>query len=674
MTFNFRVTRTTDNVAYHDGLAAYLEARGPRGRRSRLCETIVGINLDALRNRDSTSDEGDARGGIPVREGRQGEESATSERKKPPAEGLPWVTPVLGSGCLPAAGPSPSAVLVDRMRRLDAFFNHDQVLAQLLSDEVLNAGEVARSFLASLLIDRVGGPLDPFGEADRDQGACPPDGDTERDTFEPTRAFAHLVEATAMLTRLYYLSKAHRNDAVTRWGDDVASLPDPADHPEFSPELENATVALRSLHQEHATELAETIDELPKVLLRILADLAPDGVGGSVVQLARLRFLTECIWHGLSKVRPPYPGWTDLLFELSLEAAMGDHGGTGVPRPSFPDLGTPGDTIGRLYRSVTEQAWEALQADPEAYGGTVHQAVAALLDGQSRLLRDDAVAPDLPMASAFVTTFDVELEMALLRRGVSFVVVFPVHVHRREEEGHASLHWLAAAVDPSTAEARQDPLSTLLKPTRVVPVQAGSPIPYPAAHAELAAWATVVRLSGSPLIDLPHPFSSEELTPSGSAVMAAIGHLVDGEVEDVSHAVLLDEYAAMHQTSADEKLLPDAFGKTINDAWLRYWMVLGVQLRDSAVRQRLTGHLGGLLTRGSQDRRKIARNGVFVNRSIEPEHRDLLYWYGFDVIAADCEKLAGELTHVAAHLGDPFRNLKRLTRYGCNFDERGVAS
>jgi hypothetical protein len=138
---------------------------------------------------------------------------------------------------------------------------------------------------------------------------------------------------------------------------------------------------------------------------------------------------------------------------------------------------------------------------------------------------------------------------------------------------------------------------------------------------------------------------------------------------DIQHALLLDEYAAMQQTAAEFfNYRPDQatqnevrYGLPIEitgvDArfFARFWTVMGVQVGDSGVRYRLTSQMMSP-TMGSGPLRMVPdRSGVVINRRMNSAVRDLLYWYGFDVVKARSEDFLADLDHYVKHLQGPQR-------------------
>src|SRR5690606_7651359 len=138
-----------------------------------------------------------------------------------------------------------------------------------------------------------------------------------------------------------------------------------------------------------------------------------------------------------------------------------------------------------------------------------------------------------PIASAFVASFDVELEIALLSRGEQakggIAIVIPV-VHVGEgRDYNTSVHWLARIVQPADAGATTDE-----KIAHLLDGDGGEVVGTDARDLErFRGIPTVVHLSGAPLFRLP---GSER------------AFLVEGELR---HALLLGENIALVQLGAE---------------------------------------------------------------------------------------------------------------------------
>jgi len=97
--------------------------------------------------------------------------------------------------------------------------------------------------------------------------------------------------------------------------------------------------------------------------------------------------------------------------------------------------------------------------------------------------------------------------------------------------------------------------------------------------------------------------------------------------------------------------------------WNRYWMLLGVQMRDSAIRQRIATLVSSLPHNGANklaEYGSVNSTGVAINSRLAELEKDLLFWSGFDVVR-------GDVTQAKELLGD-------LARRCASFAPQGGAS
>jgi len=90
-------------------------------------------------------------------------------------------------------------------------------------------------------------------------------------------------------------------------------------------------------------------------------------------------------------------------------------------------------------------------------------------------------------------------------------------------------------------------------------------------------------------------------------------------------------------------------------SYSRFWMILGVQMGDSGVRYRVTSQIASPIAAMAQGdaSRRPRRMGVVVNQRLDVSEQDLLYWYGFDIVAAPCQQFGADLDHYVKHLYMP---------------------
>ena len=471
---------------------------------------------------------------------------------------IPWMTLVLGSECLEmqATGASSAGLGHEVMVRLaDVFMSADE---NLESEEARALARPTGSFVQALVEDRLGATADArFG----DQHSPFPDFPVWQLLF---------IHAAACLNDTYFRAMVLQARPVSRWGDEIVSLL-------------GGTAA-------QSDELAGLVDVLKK-RFGVLKASVPKGpllglvtrIGnallhdGASVAVADVQAITEVSWYYLSLAKDVYPGWPELLIHLSLnpkaKAIRQDH-----PRPSFTSPDGTARVIQGLLRPPTEatarhlaESGEELSVRDLAYaqyaellttqaqiraealrrrypverrgeividysyagsGSATRQAPASTTDQQDRSQLPSAPVP--PPATAFVTTFDVELELALAWHHPEqpFVVAVPINLVEPQDATstrRATSLWLGYIVRPpkNKRTSAQGLLEAVTKPQpedwfvlSSSPIDAawtedttltGHPEGDPARHrllpsgvSQLGALPIIVRLSGSPLVTLPY--------------------------------------------------------------------------------------------------------------------------------------------------------------------------
>lgn len=558
-------------------------------------------------------------------------------------KGFPWLTLVLGSGCLelpddPNLTPMSLARGVARVLAQDPHPPDDGA-----SDGGDPLSERAGRFTAELVRDRTHPPFDALATDDPSRVS----------NVRPVAARLTLV--ATQLTSLYFLAKGAVDSPVSRWDGGEATVAAAEGVLRTGRTVE---VLMRSSLEQIAVTRRLLADpgippDVAKAIDLLLEDVVEDLTPPETRRLLHLhlRLVTESAWYLLTHNTSIYPGWTDLLLGLMLRENRSRTDPFTRTRPQFWDLQTIPEMVGRLHQRATELSWEALSAASEEPGpwgpagdtapavpaptrGRLYQQAANVLWAQARLLRKTRHT-NCPPASAFVTSFDIELEMALWLSGnrlddhywtrapaapgdgpgggrPSFYVVVPVHVFRFPGDTEAALCWFRGEVHPDPSFSPGHAFSQIVRPGTwhlLTPNRGAT---------QLLEGPHVVHLSGCPLFTLPDargPHGSvaerEEAVETVERIvsdLAAVGVNVDAEKVHFQHAVTVDEYLAFRQSEAEQfwsasqgtdspsrGLHSFLFGSSKSSTDLgqnpRFWMALGVPVSDATIRHRMVSQI-----------------------------------------------------------------------------------
>lgn len=591
--------------------------------------------------------------------------------------GFPWLTLVLGSGCREALAFDAHEFARQASDRVRQILAGEGMYGNLCLDGT-PLPELAARFTESLIADRLRGE---------------PPSSPGRGTFTISDVAPHIILLTFLLTRLYHSTKALSADAICRSRADVATLPPSAGKIPEADELRSLLMESVRQVQAHLENLLEGRPE-PEPTLRLLSAITTGLIPQkddkpTTLRITELIMMTELAWFYLTEDSRLYPdlsnesifrpGWTDLLLELSRgEPRDRDRPKT---RPTFNRFDSPGDPIYIRYQQITKASWARYKAD-RARPDSLYTSVARVLTAQSQFHNEYIAGFGVPTASVFVTTFDLELEMALWNEENPFVVAMPALVLEgsgtRQEKAHPI--WVACLIEPGESRwlEHHEQLNALQTPTKWA-VQQGDAgfCTSQDSPSGFGQYPTVVRLTGCPLILLPPIKDENGLTPLGRAIVAV--HNVNSEAvtQPLKHAVVIDEHSALRLSVAPISRaawdLPPQYtypNKLNRDApqrqeWSRFWMILGVQLGDAGIRHRLMAQIP------LPDTSLAKKTGVAVHRGITEVERDSLWWYGFDVVETDLRDFRKDLDHYLKHLN---KNLHlgekrpRLTRLGDRCD------
>jgi hypothetical protein len=578
--------------------------------------------------------------------------------------GLPWFTPIVGSGCL-QLGDGP-AINLEGLRQVA-----NAEMQRLLGCSVLGSGEpfdvLAVNFAEALHRSRT------HGDVTLDGGGV-----------TPSRAAARLTVLTALLTRIYHLVAKYDPTPMSKyWVAERISLGGSAtDDEEVSQHLRPTVERLLA----SMIKIGPASFQAPPTVLleRVMKDLTERP---GTLSVSDLRLLTELTWIQLIHGTSIYPGWSDLLLGLLVELSSGLGVFEGY-RPQIVSLHELDVSVARLLTEPTWRSWSTPSPSPSLGRDRFYAGVARLLWAEADIhallhpeesadsvdddeyaevmgKRKEAVvavneivldtnrkrliaglprvppALRIPHAAAFVTSFDLEAEMALWATGRPFRIVLPV-LARSGRRVDAELVWLTTVIDPAKdtsadcypidedapwdrgAEdqyARDVPdrdalwreLVALRAATRTWNVAQNAL----GGGAEAGGWCPIiVRVTGSPLMALPPipRYESEDLAEAQLSdndavristvpqpktlrieMLEALGYSREENLE-MTHALTIDEYTSVRQSEHElyfaarhespSRALPSPLSLGTDDME-RIWMGFGVQVDDPAIRLRM---------------------------------------------------------------------------------------
>lgn len=559
-----------------------------------------------------------------------------------------WMTPVLGSGAVTGAH-AVEAVEQQAIQAVTWLSRRTDADGRPHPGRLEYSRSAAR-FVSSLIEDRLGEVLDDRTLIDDDLDLDPADD-------HPRQSGLSLL-AASLLTRAYYQIQSVRHMAMPRAGRGHAVLDDRI-NAETAEEIRSRFVepAERALIDARAAFGDDR--RADKVFAHAL-----DELGGRRTEISQnsVRVLTEYCWYLVN--HSLFPAWADLLWSLFISGRdwpPSDH--DRGPRPISINLESASDEVRGLYERQGQRGRSPRPAgDDLGSPPALFQGVADVLRVQAEVRAGRKEAEMPPVASAFVTTFDVELERALASHGRPFVVALPATAAIGGPDGPSLFLWVGYLVDPAapggTYEAIVEPRDLFVLSHDLM---------YNS-NRELSDLPHVVHLTGSPLVTLPADAAGQVQTgleTNAADLRQVLGVVGDGTIASVSHAVILDEYAALNQTvnalsrraafETRDRLWPGlplcVTGSVQPRDFTRFWLLLGVQGGDVPVRHAVVTHLVSPNVISPDDVESYpVRNGAAVNRRLSGEAEDLMLWSGLDVIRTPLDDIAADLVHYVDHL------------------------
>jgi hypothetical protein len=598
----------------------------------------------------------------------------------------PWLTLVMGSGCTTST--AQEAALLQRAKQFishkpDAKLSPSDVEGQPIRQAVVD-------FATDLVRDRL---RIRESDADKNLGSNGFPGVASDEDVVPEWMFPLFV-AAVLSTKLYFRIKSQvfsaprrsdrSDDAVLvegsrMWGSLTRDFVTPCSKV-ITALTENEYAAVRE-GWKTSEDFERAKATLGHILSKIQKGLTPAGNPQTIrVSLEAVRALAEFAWFCFTEPVTPkvYPGWSDLLLYLSNYTPADSIPGV----PLFQSLTDAQILIETRYTDVTRISWENL-CDHDGTPSGLHYRAATMLNAQYEHGQRNRLTPP---TTAFVTSFDLELELALLHQGKAFTLAFPIHVLARSV---AHTCWITIQVpkrEPGTKPMKKDLRRLIDPPSSYWKVLE----PYPEGP-------LVIRLAGCPLVKLPEQFAEfakdEDAVEFVAELISRVHRFMHADAGDapdkkkdealkklieLQHAVVINEHDAITQSAIDLIQTSESPGRSERESFRglhadfaasiiessRFWMLLGVQIQDNAVRHRITtlisslpalepaGQLAPENESGSamDGVSTVMQNGLAVNRNLSPLERDLLFWNGFDVVEGDINAFADDLAHYTVHL------------------------
>lgn len=655
----FRIKRVQTDHVYFSNWADYLEHRADiadeslcrimRDNTSLLNQQVVKSLQDLVNDTRELLDKAELAGedAQALRDDLAFHEEQLKAPKRRAA--FPWITPVLGTGCLSTSefsGLDDVGLMPARMQsEASGFDDNDSRLDGNDSAEV-SVFDFAEKLVQSRAPQaKVQRPL----LTDDELSFANADGHV-------TLA-AHAAFVAAMMTRLFYQIAALTSRPIGHWSEQT-SLPKAGEIEDESgirslvvPKLVEALLEFAGLVRAH-NELRFLFTYLEKLASRV-RDVK--------FSLVDVQLLTEVTWHLMMRDTERYAGWSDLLAIVGIKSRS-----YGPDRrvPTLDDLGSPTGLVSWLIKNLSEttaNSWKSRLADATSDREKFYDAIAAMLIEQANLDSERFVNTEdahhyLP-GVAFVTSFDLELEMALHSKRQKFVLVAPFELWGGlGTERRAHLAWFYRVIEtpdhlaPSLAALKGEGEWHLLRENSLRPNEFGD-------YRNLRGIPIIVRLTGCPLVSAP------QVTVDMNAELSKASFPGSQARLDVGHAVLLDEHISLHHWTAElretirlpRELIGNELGNESINADRRFWMLLGVQITDDAVRHRIAAVVAAQSIRSDYADAELETplTGVVVNQRSEPSQRDIFQWQGLDVIEGYHTDVLSAVRHYTMHLKKP---------------------
>ena len=557
---------------------------------------------------------------------------------------IPWLTFVLGSGCLAStvAGGSPAtSSVIDEVRRgLHA--------AGLSADD----GVVTRvyGFLGSLTDKKLPDARSTGWLIDRANGTDP--------KAVPWSIAVAATLIAAIATTAFAECLYEGVYVVDRADKEVVSLPPAAESSPAVTAFRTWLSEVQQLIHAYTGPGAKSV-----AAYRTLLESVHAALGHATTRRlwrSQVEALTGFAWHFITDGTPIYPGWADMLLFQAANSVGNRVEFSRVPFLRRPVLENtrPLDDDSVLLERLRLVTQRSLQED-DGPRDVFYDQVARILVQQAEVRGQAGGGSQMPLATAFIASFDIELELALWSQILNdegpidaFAIVTPVYViddGTRHGVFNTELHWLWRTVTPSRGRSAADLIEKSRQPGDLPALSEWGlidPTRQPIS-ARAKGLPIVVHLAGAPLLD----------------VDPGVMGLFDRDVAAVHHALLLDEHLATVQFAED--LLDQPGPGQLHKEFLRgsgkngptsprFWAFVGTQLADPAIRFRLIANeMRALGDPTLQAARAYAtesfdtgeeHGGVVINDWVPAAEREVFRWHGYDVVRGRAHDLIPDLT------------------------------
>lgn len=571
---------------------------------------------------------------------------------------VPWATFVLGSGrkydTLEAQGIEGTAERIRNVLANDVGNQLVKAMGEVAQTYVNELADAAAEFAMNLAKDRL-----DYGDDDQAGDGAVRDTEVGVGEVGVDETTAGLVLLAALLTRAHRAARGSSWEPLVRLGVDAA-----AKLGALGPDSMETQACFVDVAKALIDILANRKKNGPPTHVKEVLKAARRDLKQGVLNEPYVRWITEVAWlriRDLTREGGNYLGWGDLLHELSItssstEVASGD----AERRRDLVDkyvrsLGSPtADRLGKQLDAITaayQPATKAAIARVLVAGGQCSpliEGVAGVLSAQ-QLLRSSRNLAHAPAVTVFVTTFDLELELALWKLEQSFVLAIPVNLRVKVETGTdaetpdtAIPAWLGCAVTPGSKDlgfdgfvggkgswfllsGAHDEFEVANQLRKVAPglwkPKGAEGEDTETLDRRMLHVPVVVRLTGCPLVALPSVeidllhhndgHASEldkQIYAFASLHLAGVKQMLDGDEDarvtvKLQHAPVLTENDALKHSAAElynpdpreggsEKQkkrvgLPPFVTGSLEKKFPRFWVMVGTQLADSSTRQRL---------------------------------------------------------------------------------------